>query len=430
VTHSGIGTDELIDLITRHQIIDVEALWQYLAGRGGAAGLPADPADLVAELVRDGLITNYQGEQLLAGDADALLVGKYFLVDRLGGLDSSVYLARRKAGGQHVALKLLTRGQDVRPQVIDRFRREAEALARLDHPGIVSIKDSGEDGGRLFFAMEYIEGESLTELVQRQGPLVPAVAVRIVHAALEALEHIHDAGLVHRDLEPGHLLIDQDNKVRLVDLGLARFLDEPGVNLTMFAGSSQLLGAVEFQSPEQLMNSHDVDIRTDVYALGAILYYLFTGKAPFGQHALLRLAAGVVTHPQPLAQLRPDLPAALVEVVERMMARDPAQRYQTPAEARAALDRWLNEVSPPPLQLPPRRPSTRARVVRPQLEPPPPPEDWGLGGGAAAEAPDAPPAEEVPDRDDSGTPVWLLAALLFGATAAVALAVSSLAKLF
>src|SRR5262249_32897795 len=153
-----------------------------------------------------------------------------------------------------------------------------------------------------------------------------------VHAALDALAHIHQAGLVHRNLEPGHILLDQAGNARIVDLGMARFLDDPNANLTVLNGHSRFLGTVVYQSPEQLVHSHDVDIRTDVSALGATLYFLLTGKAPFCRQGLLRLAAGVVTHPQPLAQLRPDLPREVVGVVERMMAYDREQRYATPGE--------------------------------------------------------------------------------------------------
>lgn len=411
MTTPAIATDELIDLISRHQVIDPEPLWQFLASRGGAAGLPPDSSDLVADLVREQMLTDYQGEQLLAGQVTGLVIGKYHLLSRLGGLDSSVYLAERRPGGQRVAIKVLSRDSDVRPAVIERFRREAEALARLDHPGIVGIKDSGEDNGRLFLVMEYIDGESLAEMVQRQGPLQPAPAGRIVQGALEALDHIHRAGLVHRNLEPGHLMLDRTGEVRIVDLGLARFLDEPGSNLTMLRGTSQLLGTVEYQSPEQLVNSHEVDIRTDVYALGAIFYFLLTGKAPFNMHALLRLAAGVLTHPQPLAQLRPDLPRPLVDLVEKMMARDAAGRFRTPADASTALDAWMREVSPAPLKVPTRRTSTKVPTVRPR------PNDLLPG----VEDEPAPPVE-------SGLMGWVAAGLLFVVTVAVALAVMGVWK--
>ncbi|MFO0879112.1 MAG: serine/threonine-protein kinase [Gemmataceae bacterium] len=410
-------TEELLEQITRYHVVDPESLWKFVAGRGGAGGLAAEPGDLLADLCREGLLTPFQAEQLLAGAPEELAVGKYLLLNPLGDLDSSVFRARRRPDGSLVALKLLQRGQDVSPRVIERFRREAEALARLDHPRIVGIKEFGEDHGRLYLAMTFIDGISLDELIHRQGPLPPAQAVRIVHQALDALQHIHKSGLVHRNLEPGHLVLDPQGDVHLVDLGLARFLDEPGGNLTLFQGSSQLLGTVAYQSPEQLRNSHEVDIRTDIYAVGAILYFLLSGKVPFSQHALLRLAAGVVTHPQPLAQLRPDLPAELVATVERLMAVNRDQRPATPADAAALLATWLHAVSPPPLQLPRRSSQAGLRpVVLPPAEPPPDP------------APSL-PTDTPATPDESPLPVWLFTLLLFGATAAAALGVSAWLKL-
>jgi serine/threonine-protein kinase len=344
------ASDELIDLITRYQLIEPEPLWQYLAGRGGAAGLPGDMAEAVAEMVAAGLLSTYQGEQLGSGDVSGLVVGKYRILDRLGPASSTVYLCeRRSGGGNRLAVKILPLGERATEADVERFRREAEALARLDHPGIVSIKEFGEEPGRLYLMMEHIEGESLAELVARQGPLAPVPAARLIQEAAVALAHVHQAGLVHRNLHPDHLLWDCEGKVRLIDLGLARFLDDPGGALTMNMEPGQVLGSVEYLPPEQVINGHAVDGRADVYGLGAIFYFLLTGKAPFSQHALLRLAAGVVTHPQPLAQLRPDVPRPLAAIIERMMALDPQQRYQDAREIPPALGDWLQEVAPPPL---------------------------------------------------------------------------------
>jgi serine/threonine protein kinase len=360
-------SEELIDLISRHQLIEPEALWQYLASRGGAAALPEDAAVVVTDLVEEKLLTRFQGDQILAGEALGLVVGRYRLLERLGSAASSVYLCERRQGppGLRFALKILPLDDTVPTAEVERFRREAEALARLEHPAIVGIKDSGEDHGRLFLLMERIEGDNLAELVAREGPLPPVPACRLILGALEALDHIHKAGLLHRDLQPRHLMRDREGGVHVIDLGVARFVKESGGSLTEDLEPGRLLGSVEYLSPEQVADSHDVDVRSDVYGLGATFYFLLTGQAPFNQHALLRLAAGVVTHPRPLHQLRPDVPREVVAVVEGMMAIDPAQRFQTPAEAAAALQSWLLEVSPPPLRLPTRRSSTTLPAVHP-----------------------------------------------------------------
>jgi serine/threonine protein kinase len=345
VTHSCSDLEDLIDLLTREQVVQADPFRQYLAKRGGVAGLPADRDAALAELVRDGVLTPFQAQYLAAGETAALRVGKYQLLDRLGSAGSSVYRAK-KSSGALIALKLLPADDCVNPATVERFRREAEALARTDHPGIVGIKEFGEDSGRLFLAMEHVDGQSLVERLQKEGPLAPVPAVHIVLEALQALAHLHQAGLVHRDLRPSHLLIDREGRVRIVDLGVARFLDDRAGALTRKFDPGRVLGSLEYQAPEQMIDSHDVDIRADVYALGATFYYLLTGKAPFNNAALLRLAAGVVTHPQPLGQLRPDVPRALAAVIEKMMAARPEERYQTPAEAAVALQGWLREVSP------------------------------------------------------------------------------------
>src|SRR5262249_3411968 len=159
-----------------------------------------------------------QGEHLLSGEVAGLVLGKYHLIDRLGPPGSSVYLAERRPSGKKFAVKVLNREPGVPPTARERLRLEAEAPAPLRPPGIVGIKDSGEEHGRLFLVTEYIEGESLAELVQEKGPMAPALAARVIHSALLALEHIDEIRLVHRNLEPGHLMVDQDGKVHIVDL--------------------------------------------------------------------------------------------------------------------------------------------------------------------------------------------------------------------
>jgi serine/threonine protein kinase len=358
--------DELLDLLAREQVVAPDPLWQYLADRGGAAGLPDRVDSALDELTAAGLLTTYQAEQIRDNHLPGLFVGKYLLLDRLGGPDSSVYRARKRPNGSQVAVKVLPHDDDApavayEPQPerhlqAERFRREAEALARLDHPGVVGIKEFGEDSRRLFFVMELIPGRSLADLVAEKGPLAPAPAARIIQEALQTLAHVHQSGIIHRDLRPAHLLLDSSERVHILDLGLARFLEDRAGALTRQSGE-QVLGSVEYLAPEQILDSHDVDVRTDVYGLGATLYFLLTGKPPFNHHSILRLAAGVVTHPQPLAQLCPDAPKCLVAIVEKMMAAQRADRYATAAEAALALQGWLLDVAPPPLKTPHRTPT-------------------------------------------------------------------------
>jgi serine/threonine protein kinase len=367
VSHHTNAVDDLIDLLAREQIVEPDSLWQYLARRGGAGSLPQEREVVLAEMVREGLLTAYQGDRLLEGDPAALSVGRYRLLERLGGPASSVYRARKRPGGPDRAVKVLAVGGDD-PAAVERFRREAEALARMDHPGVVGIKEFGENSGRLYLAMEYIAGRSLAELVAAQGPLAPVPALRIVHQAMQALGHVHAAALVHRDVRPDHLLLDGQGRVHLLDLGLARFQEDRCGALTHECNADRVLGSIEYLAPEQAADSHEVDIRADIYALGATFYFLLTGKPPFNRHALLRLSAGVVTHPQPLAQLRPDVPCRLTGLLEKMMAPRATDRFQTPAEAVAAMGSWLQEVAPPPLEVPRRQGSGTAPAIGPPQE--------------------------------------------------------------
>jgi serine/threonine protein kinase len=340
VTNHCSGVEELIDLLTREQVVSAEQLRQYLEERGGMSSLPAESDAALGELVQDGLLTAFQAQQLTTGNAGDLRVGKYLLMDRLGRSDSSVYQAKKLPSGGVLAIKLLAADGSVNHATVERFRREAEALARTDHPGVVGIKEFGESSGRLFLAMEYVDGQTLVERVQQEGPLAPMAAVRVIQEALAAMAHMHQAGLIHRDLRPGHLMVDREGRVRILDLGVARFLEDRAGALTRKFEAGRVLGSIEYQAPEQMIDSHDIDCRADVYALGATFYYLLTGKAPFNHAALLRMAAGVVTRPQPVGQARPDVPASLVAIVEKMMASKPEDRYRTPREAAQALEAW------------------------------------------------------------------------------------------
>jgi serine/threonine protein kinase len=377
VTHHCSSAEDLLAQLSRDQVVSADDLRRYLAQRGGPASLPADVDDALGELVSDGVLTQFQAEQVAAGNAAALRVGKYLLLDRVGSTHSSVYRARKLPAGGPCALKLLAADQSDDRGTVERFRREAEALARTDHPGIVGIKELGEDAGRLFLAMDLVEGQTLVEKVQQEGPLAPLPAVGIIQQALEAVGHLHHAGLVHRDLRPAHLMVDGEGHVRIVDLGVARFLEDRAGALTRKFDAGRVLGSLEYQSPEQMIDSHEVDIRADIYALGATFYYLLTGKAPFNHAALLRLAAGVVTRPQPLTQARPEVPPALAAIVEKMMAPGAEDRYRTPGEAGRALEAWLQQALPSSKK-------PRAKTPAPGAAAPAESENWALVLAVAA----------------------------------------------
>src|SRR5205085_9868735 len=222
---------------------------------------------------------------------------------------------------------------------LERFYREARAIAVLDHPNLVRAHDIDQDGTLHFLVMEHVDGLSLHDLVKRIGPLDPLRACHYVYQAAIGLEYAFEtAGLVHRDIKPANVLVDRAGTVKILDMGLARFFrDEQDVLTKKY--DETVLGTADYLAPEQATDSHTVDIRADIYGLGCTFYFTLTGRPPFPEGSV---AQKLIWHqskqPTPIRELRPDVPAAVVAVVEKMMAKDPAARYQTPAELAAALD--------------------------------------------------------------------------------------------
>jgi serine/threonine protein kinase/nitrous oxidase accessory protein NosD len=265
-------------------------------------------------------------------------LGRYQLLGKLGqGGMGTVFLANDMRLDRRVAVKVLPPETVHNPDAVARFQREAKALAKLSHPGIVQAFDSEEDNGRHFLVMEYVEGQSLLDVLKRDRRIAPTYAADYIHQAAAALQHAHDKGLVHRDLKPSNLLLSSSGQIKILDLGLARFLqDQIGDPTKTREGMG--LGTPDYASPEQFRDAHHVDGRADIYALGCTLYHLLTGQVPFpGSSLAEKYDAHQKREPTPLKDLCADMPGGLVLVVQRMMAKHPAERFQTAAEAAEAL---------------------------------------------------------------------------------------------
>jgi serine/threonine-protein kinase len=300
-----------------------------------------DPQVLVRQVVMLGWLTSYQVEQLCLGNHRDLVLGRYVLLERLarGGM-GQVFKARHRHLGRIVAVKVMRTGRPVNPVSVRRFLREVRALARLKHPNVVSVYDAGQADGTHFFVMEYVEGIDLGELVQRTGPLLVEEACDYLRQAALGLQHVHEAGLVHRDIKPSNLLLTGGSQIKLLDLGLVRV--EGDDSLSVLTHQGMVLGTPDFIAPEQVMDSHQVDIRADLYSLGCTGYFLLTGQVPFpGGTPFDKATSHRSVEPQPVEQLQPSVPAAVGAVVRRLMAKRPEDRYQTPAEAAAALTALL-----------------------------------------------------------------------------------------
>jgi uncharacterized protein (TIGR03067 family) len=287
---------------------------------------------------------------------------RYRMAELLGvGGMGAVYKAEHLLMERPVALKVLNRSLTGRPEMWDRFRREIKAAARLTHPNIVHAYDAEQAGDSHFLVMEYVEGKSLAAVVAERGPLPVAEACDCIRQAALGLQHAHERGMVHRDVKPQNLMLTPQGQVKILDFGLARLARESvppaGVPQTGPRAEGRgpeavtqvgtVMGTPDYIAPEQACNAHEADIRADIYSLGCTLYDLLAGHAPFPEGTPVdKVLAHVERMPRPLTEIRADVPPALARVVERMLAKDPAARYQTPAEVAEALRAFTAAPSP------------------------------------------------------------------------------------
>lgn len=334
--------DTLLDLVERSGLVEKDALGRFLAAHRDT--VQARDVDALAEaMIADSLVTRWQADRLLEGRYKGFFLKRYRLLDHLGrGGMSTVYLAEHVLMQRRVAIKVLPKDRVEDTSYLARFHREAQAAAALDHRNIVRAYDVDNDGSIHFLVMEYVEGRDLAHLVKQKGPLDFGVAADYIRQAAEGLAHAHQAGLIHRDVKPANLLVDQKNVVKLLDLGLARFADEERASLTV-TYDENVLGTADYLAPEQAIDSHGVDSRADIYSLGCAFYFLLTGHAPFAEGTLpQRLMAHQKSQPPSIRIDRPDAPQDLLEIVAKMMAKKPAQRYQSAEEVGLAIGRWMN----------------------------------------------------------------------------------------
>jgi serine/threonine protein kinase len=278
---------------------------------------------------------------------------RYRIVEVLGqGGMGTVYKAQHRLMERLVALKVIDRSLTGNPAVVERFRREVKAAAQLNHPNIVHAYDAEQAMDTHFLVMEFVEGTTLSSLVEQQGPLPVAQACDYIRQAAVGLQRAFEHGMIHRDIKPHNLMRTPLGVVKILDFGLARLLSETNSPLSSLAKEAvsvdvspanltqmgMVMGTADYMAPEQAIDAHAADICADIYSLGCTLYYLLSGQAPFPEGTVLdKLRAHRTRKPRPLSDFRKDVPPALVRILERMMAKDPDQRYQTPAEAADAL---------------------------------------------------------------------------------------------
>lgn len=305
-----------------------------------------DSMEIAAALVNAGDITDWQSEKLLQGKFKGFMLGRYRLMRLLGrGEMSSIYLAEHVRMKRRCAIKVLPASKVKDTSYLGRFHREAEAVAALDHPNIVRAYDVDmevEAGTEIhFLAMEYVDGIDLEKLREKEE-LSIIQAVDYIRQGAEGLAHAHGAGLIHRDIKPGNLLVDRKGIVKLLDLGLARFFNQNEEESLTIKHDEKVLGTADYLAPEQAVDSHSVDARADIYSLGCTLYFALAGQPPFTDGTLVqRLLAHQTKAPTPVNKLRSDVPESLVTILDKMMRKSKEERYQTAQEVAQELGRWL-----------------------------------------------------------------------------------------
>jgi serine/threonine-protein kinase len=280
-----------------------------------------------------------------AEDLSGKTLGDYLILRRLGqGGMGQVYLAEQRSLKRRVALKILKSELAASPTSLKRFQLEAEAAARITHANIVQVYAFGATERRHFIALEYVDGCTLRDYVLRKGPPPLALALSIMRQAAAALQRASEHGVIHRDVKPENVLLTRKGEVKVADFGLSRCLteDQQPLHLTQ---SGVTLGTPLYMSPEQV-EGRPLDPRTDIYSLGATFYFMFTGRPPFqGRSAFEVAVQHVQAEPEPLRQLRPDVPEPLNRIIRKMMAKRPEHRYVNGRELLRDLTQFREELA-------------------------------------------------------------------------------------
>jgi serine/threonine protein kinase len=336
-------------LLLRSKLLSIDeakamfARWQQEAKDAG------NLSHFASWMVANKYLTEYQAQLLARGHAEGFFLNEYKILERLGkGRMAGVYKAQHQLG-QIVAIKVLPPSKALDANLLGRFQREARLALRLKHPNIVRTFQTGTADGLHYIVMEYLEGETLEEVLTRRGKLPPGEAVRLVYQALQGLQHIHAQGLVHRDLKPANMMLvgsTPDSTLRatlkLLDIGLGRTLFDETAGEENLTSEGVLLGTPDYMSPEQAHDPRTIDIRADIYSLGCVLYHLLAGQPPFPDTNIIsQMIRHATEAPKPLKAFNPAVPDGLQQIVNWMMAKDAAQRYPTPERAAQALQVFL-----------------------------------------------------------------------------------------
>ncbi len=306
-----------------------------------------DAKELARDLAKQDKLTKFQAQALYLGKSKNLVLGNYVLLDKIGeGGMNMVFKARHRRMKREVAVKVLPQATTKDPVQAKRFLREAEAAAKLTHANIVAAYDADDFNGTLFLAMEFVDGCDLAKLVKVKGPLPVDKALDYILQAARGLEHAHARGIVHRDIKPANLLLDKQGTVKILDMGIARIQEhaKPALPIDEEAALTEtgnLVGTVDFMSPEQALDSRQADALSDLYALGGTFHFLLTGRPMYGGDTLM---ARIMAHreaPIPsLCAARKNVPPEIDAIYQRLVAKNKEARYQSATDLIQDLSNW------------------------------------------------------------------------------------------
>ena len=341
----AIQLDELVHSLSNSGLMSADEIDAFINGLPQEKR-PSDAKQLVQEMVRRKKLTKFQAQAAYRGKCRGLVMGNYVILDKLGeGGMGEVYKARHRRMDRLVALKVLPAAAMKEGDAVKRFQQEVKAAARLTHPNIVTAYDADEAGGMHFLVMEYVQGRDLASLDLEKTKLPVSRAVDYVLQAAKGLEYAHSKNVIHRDVKPSNLLLESDGTVKVLDMGLARFNEqaEPDDETAAegLTQSGQVMGTLDYMSPEQAQRTKAADERSDVYSLGCTLFYLLTGRPIYEGDTLV---AKIVAHrDQPVPSLRAirnDVPKPLEVAFQKMVAKNPKLRHQTMTRVIAALQNF------------------------------------------------------------------------------------------
>ncbi|MBM3964659.1 MAG: hypothetical protein FJ308_06265 [Planctomycetes bacterium] len=302
----------------------------------------AGAVEIAKEAIRQGRLTKFQAQVLLNGRGKALTLGAYLVLDQIGqGGMGQVYRARHRRMQRVVALKVISTTKVQSEAAIRRFHKETEAAAKLIHPNIVTAYDAGEDRGVNYLVMEFVDGKDLKSTLRAYGPLPVANAVDYILQAAEGLKYAHQQNVIHRDIKPANLLVNKEGIVKILDMGLAR-IEEREIpdadSIDGLTGDGDILGTLDYMSPEQGVDTRKADARSDIYSLGCTLYTLLTGKPIHPGSSMVEKILAHRENPIPnVRDLRDDVPEELDRIIHKMVAKNPDDRFASAGEVIAAL---------------------------------------------------------------------------------------------